>query len=102
MRTEGLRLVEYNTNNKKDHKITTGHVDNRKGYFHLWRVERKAYAAEYFIGLIEDIETGELFQIKAENIKFLPQEYSGNGIDDFENIESLKIHDDDGLNDWAR
>ena len=42
----------------------------------MWRVERKAYANEYFVGLIEEYHTGELYQIRVQNIRFLTEQES--------------------------
>lgn len=75
MKKEDLRLVEFvlKTNTLKDFKIIPKHADNSIGSFHLWRVERKAYANEFFVGLIEDFETGELYQVRSSKIRFLTQ-----------------------------
>ena len=101
MQKEDLRLVEYNlTNNVKGFKITPNHPENKKGIFHLWRVERKAYANEYFIGLIEDYSTGELMQLSCQNIKFL----TINESEDFLKAPQFEINlaDNDGVNDWVK
>ncbi len=102
MRKEDLRLVEFTlqTNTLKDFKITPNNPENKIGAFHLWRVERKAYANEFFVGLIEDFETGELYQVKVNKMRFLTQLES----DEFfksKNInpEFLKFKDDAG-NVW--
>ena len=78
MRKEDLRLVEFTlqTNTLKDFKITPNNPENKIGAFHLWRVERKAYANEYFVGLIEEYHTGELHQISVQNIRFLTEQES--------------------------
>jgi len=78
MRKEDLWLVEFTlqTNTLKDFKITPNKPENKIGAFHLWKVERKAYANEFFVGLIEDYLTGELYQVRVQNIRFLSDKES--------------------------
>ncbi|MCU4189796.1 hypothetical protein WFZ85_01265 [Flavobacterium sp. j3] len=68
-----LRLVEYVTNADYTEKVLKNHPNNKIGYFHLWRVQQKNYGSDYFIGLVEDLKTGELYQLTAERIRFLTE-----------------------------
>ena len=74
MTKHDLRLVEYVTTADYIEKVLKNHPNNKIGYFHLWRVQQKNYGSDYFIGLVEDLKTGELYQLNSERIKFLTEE----------------------------
>lgn len=61
MKKEDLRVVEY-INSKHEFK---------KGLFHLWKKYVNDDGSEHYTGLIEDIDTGAIFEEDYNVIRFL-------------------------------
>lgn len=74
MYKEELRVVQY-TITKKVEKKKSKKKETKKfkklGLFHLWGREEDKKGKEVFFALVEDLEKGDIIEVKAKDIRFL-------------------------------
>ena len=74
MYKEELRVVQYKTTlkveKKKSKKKETKKV-KKLGLFHLWGREEDKKGKEVFFALVEDLESGDVVEVSAKNLRFL-------------------------------
>lgn len=74
MYREELRVVEY-TITKKVEKKKSKKKETKKfkklALFHLWGREEDKKGKETFFALIEDLENGEILEVKSKGLRFL-------------------------------
>lgn len=74
MYREELRVVEF-TITKKVEKKKSKKKETKKfkklGLFHLWGREEDKKGKETFFALVEDLESGEIIEVKAKGLRFL-------------------------------